>query len=147
VFTVGQLPFVAGEPWVGLPMQPGVPRTGQLSLFAVGPLPSLSQPVAGFAFDQWNELIPSAKETTALAFHYDRPNSRSPHSILVAVPGDLTRPWNLLFMEQLLREALQLCKVRMVDQDAMTELDHYLPALSFAVNADGDTIATDLRVR
>jgi hypothetical protein len=29
----------------------------------------------------------------------------------------------------------------------MTELDHYLPALTFAMNAAGETVSTDLRIR
>jgi hypothetical protein len=146
-FTVGQLPYVAGESWVALPQKPGVARRGQVSLFVVGTPPPFDKPIAGLIFDEWNETIPSAKETTGLAFHFDRPNSRAPHAILLAVAPDVTRPWNLLFVEQLLREALQLAKVRLVDQDAMTELDHYLPALTFAMNAAGETVSTDLRIR
>jgi hypothetical protein len=144
-FTVGQLPHVAAESWGALPQKPGVPRRGQVSLFLVGTPPPFDKPVSGLIFDEWNETIPSAKETTGLAFHFDRPNSRAPHAILLAVAPDVTRPWNLLFLEQLLREAFQLSKARLVDQDAMTELDHYLPALTFAMNAAGDTVSTDLR--
>jgi hypothetical protein len=146
-FTVGQLPCVAGESWVALPQKPGTQRRGQVSLFVVGMPPAFHTPVAGLIFDEWHETIPSAKETTGLAFHFDRSNSRAPHAILLAVAPDVTRPWNLLFVEQLLREAFQLAKVRLVDQDAMTELDHYLPALTFAMNAAGDTVSSDLRIR
>jgi hypothetical protein len=31
---------------------------------------------------------------------------------------------------------------RLVDQDALSELDHYLPALYFGLNATGDAVAT-----
>ena len=147
-FTVGQLPYSAGEPWIALPPRPGTTRVGQVSLFVVGkPGPHLDQALAGLVFDEWNEVIPNAQETTGLAFHFDRPSSRSPHAILLAVAPDLSKPWNLLTLEQLLREAFNLCEMRLVDQDAMTELDQFLPALAFAVNAAGDTVASDLRVR
>lgn len=146
-FTVAQLPFSAGEPWIALPPRPDVPRRGQVSLFVVGPPPHTNQILTGLVFDEWNEVIPNAKETTGLAFHFDRPGSRSPHAILLAVAPDLSKPWNLLTLEQLLREAFTLCRLRMVDQDAMTELDQFLPALTFAINAAGDTVTSDLRVR
>jgi hypothetical protein len=145
-FTVGQMPFAPGESWVALP---GAGADGsRLSLVCCGRLPvDVSQPLAGFVWDEWTEVVPNPSETTGMAFHYDRPNSRPPQAILIAVAPILTQPWNLLFIEQILRETLALSKKRLVDQDAMLELDQFLPALCFPINAAGDTIATDLRAR
>ena len=145
-WTVGQMPFVPGESWVALPLTSGTIPGGRLSLVAYGPLPAaLNQPLAGMVFDEWTEVIPNRSETTGLAFHYDRPNARPPQSILLAVAPDLSQPWNLLTLEQVLRETLELSKCRLVDQDAMIELDHYLPAICLPINAAGETIAVDVR--
>jgi hypothetical protein len=92
-------------------------------------------------------VIPRARETTGLALHYDRPSSRPPQAVLVAAAPDMTRPWGLDTLEAILLETLELGKLRLVDQDAMAELDHFLPALTFAINAADDTVTADLRVR
>jgi hypothetical protein len=147
-FTVGQLPFVAGDSWIGLPNRAGAESAGKLSLVACGPLQvAANRPVAGLVFDEWSEVIPRARETTGLALHYDRPSSRPPQAVLVAAAPDMTRPWGLDTLEAILLETLELGKLRLVDQDAMAELDHFLPALTFAINAADDTVTADLRVR
>ena len=147
-WTVGQMPFVAGESWAALPIGAGDLGGGRLSLVAHGPLKiAPNQPLAGMVFDEWSEVIPNRRETAALAFHYDRPSASAPQTILLAVAPDTSKPWDLLTLEQLLRETLTLSKLRMVDQDAMLELDHFLPALAFPINAGDGTIAADLRDR
>lgn len=146
VFSVGQLPFAPGEPWLALPSDPGAPRKGQLSLFAIGPV-NLKPSLAGLVFDEWNEVIPDAKQTTAIALNYDRPGARAPHAILLAVAPNIAKPWDLPSLEAVLLETIEMAQLRLVDQDAMQELDQFLPALSVAMNAAGDTVASDLRVR
>ena len=146
-FTVGQLPYTPGEPWIALPLRPNSQRKAHLSLFVVGSPAQLDHRVAGLVFDEWNEVIPNPSETTGLTFHADRPTARSPHAILLAVAPDMSQPWNLARLEQVLRETIALSQARLVDQDAMTELDQFLPAAAVAVNAGGDTISSDLRVR
>jgi hypothetical protein len=146
-FTVGQLPYTPGEPWIGLPMRHNSQRTAHLSLVVAGTPPQLDHPAVGLVFDEWNEVIPNLSETTGLTFHADRPTARSPHAILLAVAPDISQPWNFAKLEQVLRETIALTQARMVDQDAMTELDQFLPAAAVAVNAAGDAISSDLRVR
>jgi hypothetical protein len=145
--TVGQLPFEAGARWVALPAAPASALPGsRLSLVACGPLAfAPDQPVAGLVVDEWTEVVPSARETTGVVFHYDEPGARAPHAILLAVAPDTTRPWDLPTIEAVVLEALELAKIRMVDTDALLELNHYLPGLYFAINAAGDTISTNFR--
>jgi len=142
--TVAQLPFVAGELWVALPPLPGKELPpGRVSLVAFGPLPAdLRVPVGGLVIDEWNEVVPSARETTGLVFNYDEPDARAPHAILLAVSPDVSKPWDLDTLEAVLLETLELAKLRLVDQGAMHELDHYLPALYFGLNATSDAVAT-----
>jgi hypothetical protein len=142
--TVAQLPLTAGERWVALPPSPGKQLpAGRVSLVAYGPLPTdLQIPIGGLVIDEWNEVVPSARETTGLVFNYDEPDARAPHAILLAVSPDVSKPWDLDTLEAVLLETLELAKLRLVDQDAMHELDHYLPALYFGLNATNDAVAT-----
>jgi hypothetical protein len=142
--TVAQLPFTAGERWVGLPPLPGKELPpGRVSLVAYGPLPTdLKLSPGGLVIDEWNEVVPSAKETTGVVFNYDEPDARAPHAILLAVSPDVSKPWDVDTLEAVLLETLELSKLRLVDQDAMHELDHYLPALYFGLNATSDAVAT-----
>jgi hypothetical protein len=145
--TVGQLPSMSGERWVALPPVPGgqLPP-GRLSLVTCAPLPAdLSVPLAGVVIDEWNEVVPSPRETTGLVFNLDEPDARAPHAILLAVAPDATVPWDVGTLEAVLLETLDLASLRLVDPDAMEELDHYLPALYFALNAAGDAVSTDFR--
>lgn len=140
---VAQLPYRAGDRWAALPGD----VTGDRTSFVVfgGPNAVVGQPVAGIVFDEWNETVPRARETTGVAFHYDGPGSRPPQAILLAVAPDLSKPWDVNTMEAALLETLDLAKVRAVDQESITQLDQYLPALCFALNAAGDTISTNFR--
>ena len=74
-----------------------------------------------------------------------RAAARAPQAILVAVAPDAAVPWSLETLESILLETLDLASLRLVDPDATLELDHYLPALSFALNATDDVNSTDLR--
>ena len=140
---VAQLPHRTGDRWVALPA--GV-RNGRTSLIVFGgPNAVAGQPLAGMVFDEWNETVPRARETTGVAFHYDAPAARPPQAILLAVAPDLSRVWDVETMEAILLETFELATLRAVDQESLTLLDQYLPALYFALNAGGDTISTNFR--
>jgi hypothetical protein len=145
--TVAQLPFAAGERWVALPLAADKPlQPGRLSLVTCAPLPpDLSQFLAGVVIDEWNEVVPNARETTGLVFNFDEPDARAPQAILVAVAPDRSKPWDLEAIEATLLETLELASLRLVDQDVMSELDHYLPALYVALNATDEAVSTNFR--
>ena len=69
-------------------------------------------------------------------------NARAPQAILLAVAPDVGQPWNLDTLEAVLLDTLELARLRLVDPDAMTELDQFLPALYFGVNAANDAVST-----
>jgi hypothetical protein len=143
--TVAQLPRVANDRWVGLPLQPGRPLSSSrfsLVVQAAGPL-DVSQPLAGLLIDEWVEAVPNPSEATGVVFQYDQPDASPPQCILLAVPPDLEQPWNLWTLQQVLLETLDLARLRAVDPEALDEVGHYLPALYFAVNDAGDTVSTD----
>jgi hypothetical protein len=157
---VAQLPHVAGERWVGLPLASGaeVPA-GKLSLvIQVPPVLDVAQPLVGLWIDDWVEVVPAARENTAIAFQFNAPDASAPQAVLLAVPPDATKTWTPWTLHRLLLEALELAMVRAVDAEAldsaalnpvanasgMGEVGHFLPALYFAVNAQGDAVAPDL---
>jgi hypothetical protein len=159
--AVAQLPHVAGDRWVGLPAVPGgALPAGRLSLIvhAAATL-DLKRPLAGLLIDEWVEVVPSARETTAIAFQYDAPDSRAPQSMLLAVPSSPGAPWTAAGLHRLLLDTLAQAQVRAIDAEALDtavlnpvagaqaigELSHFLPALHFAVNVDGDAVSPDFR--
>jgi hypothetical protein len=163
--AVAQLPHVEGERWVGLPAEvsgkrPAELPAGRLSLIvhAAATL-DLAQPLAGLMIDEWVEVVPAVSETTAIAFQHDAPDSRAPQSLLLAVPASPGEAWTAGSLHRLLLDTLALAQVRAIDAEgldtaalnpvagaqAVGELSHFLPALHFAVNVDGDAIAPDFR--
>ena len=83
-------------------------------------------PICGWLVDAWTERIPgltafsaataSARtELAGLSFHYNQPDARAPHAVLIAVPPDLSRPWTAEMLLHLLGETLDLAKIRSVE--------------------------------
>ena len=143
--AVAQLPHHAGERWVGGVLRAGAPMPdGRLSLVLQGTEGlDLTQPIAGLLIDEWVEIVPSASETTAITFQYDAPDACAPQAILLAVPPEIGRPWTLGDLNRVLIETLELAKLRAVDPAALGEIAHWLPALHFAFNVEGDAVSTD----
>ena len=159
--SVAQLPHVEGERWIGLPADPATPMSpGKLSLVLhAEPALDLTQPLAGVLVDEWVEVIPSAHETTAITFQHDAPDQRAPQVMLLAVPSSPGEPWTGAGLHRLLLDTLGQAQVRAIDAEALDtavlnpitgvqaigELAHFLPALHFGVNVDGDAIAPDFK--
>jgi hypothetical protein len=157
--AVAQLPHVPGDRWIGLPAEPpdALPA-GRLSLVVqTHEALDLTQALAGFHVDEWVELVPSPTETTAIAFQYDAPDARAPQAWLLAVPSVPGTPWTASGLHRLLLETLAAAQVRTIDAEALdtaalnplpgagavAEVAHFLPALFFAVNVDGDAVSPD----
>jgi hypothetical protein len=125
-FHVGQLPFQAQDRWVALPQAPDKPfPRGRLSLVAqmasAQPL-RFDQVFCGLLIDEWVETVPSPKETTGLAFHYDQPNNAPPQALLLAVSADQRTTWDLNSLEALMHETMDLARLRAVPPDSGEEL-------------------------
>jgi hypothetical protein len=85
------------------------------------------------------------KETTGITFQYDQPDATAPQAILLVTPPDPTgQPvWNAEAFQKVLLETMDLVRLRAVGPEALGEFGHYLPALYFALNLEGDTVSTD----
>lgn len=159
--AVAQLPHVEGDRWLGLPAEPGHEMpAGRLSLVVHADAGlDLARPIAGILVDEWVEVVPSASETTAIAFQHDAPDSRAPQALLLAVPQVPGEAWTGANLHRLLLDTLALAQVRAIDAEALdtaalnpvagaqavAEVSHFLPAIHLAVNADGDAVAPDFR--
>jgi hypothetical protein len=122
---VGQLPHQSPDRWVALAAAPGqsVPG-GRLSLVAYSPLAEglrFDRPLAGLIIDEWVEVVPSRQETTGLTFHYDQANSTAPQSILLAVSADQRPVWDLDSLESVLRQTMELARLRAAAPDVRAE--------------------------
>jgi hypothetical protein len=146
-FGVAQLPHAPGEHWVALPFpaEEQRPQSGRLSLVLHQPAaPAVGDVWVGLSLDEWSETIPHRNETTAVAFHYDDPGAEAPQTVLLAVPPVLTETWDLTTLLTVLRETLDLAKLRAVDGRLLGELGQLLPALYLSANATDEAISTDL---
>ena len=145
-----QLPFVAGEQWLGLPLaEPGKVPANKTSLVLHLPFPVRpADGLAGLVIDEWAETIPSAEATTGVAFQYQNPGARPPQAILLALAPEGKPAWDLATLEATLLDTLELARLRAVNPKALAaeqELPHILPALYFGLNLNGDAISTDFK--
>jgi len=143
-----QRPGAATEAWIGGVFPAG--QRPQATTHLVWHAPAAPAPGAaltGLVLDEWIELLPGSDqpasspapdpaaeaapetELTGVAFHYDRPDAKAPHSVLIAVPPDLGRGWTSDGLVQVLRETLELAKLRAVDVDDLPRLGNLLPAI------------------
>lgn len=106
-------------------------------------------PFAGVLLHQWDELIPSDKLDTSVSFQYDGPNAQAPQCLLVAVPSQRSSDataWETGDLAEIVRDTMDLAKARLVDLDAMSELEGdesgdegvglVIPSLMFPTNAE-----------
>jgi hypothetical protein len=142
---VGQLPLRENDRWVALPLADGKPLPpGTLSLVThVNDTFDAAGPLAGLLIDEWIETVPNATETTGVAFQYNQPDATPPQSVLIAVPPRVDQPWTVDTLQNVLAETMDLARMRVVDPSLLGEIQHFLPALYFASNAQDDTVSTD----
>jgi hypothetical protein len=142
---VAQLPFAAGDAWIGLDRFDPDHTIGRRSFAVHAPLGlELDGPVAGLLVDAWADAVPAPVQTTGVAFQIEQPAAAPPQLVVLAVPGDLSQPtWTDAAVEDVIRETLALADLRLVDGDLIDAGGHYLPGLYFAVNLAGETASTD----
>ncbi|MEX0328940.1 MAG: hypothetical protein AB3N07_09480 [Ruegeria sp.] len=90
-----------------------------------------SAPQAGLLIEEWTETIPSPSEDTGLAFHYDRPNSEPPQTMLLALTPQYTGEWRWQDLVDTVHETMDLAKKRAIEPDHIdtTAYARFLPAL------------------
>jgi hypothetical protein len=142
---VAQLPFQAGERWVALSPLPGStlpPSKLSLVLQTIAPI-NTRQVMTGLLVDEWVEIVPSDRETTALAFQFDMPDACAPQCVLIAVPPVPGQEWTTETLRRVLMETLDLAKLRAVDTEALGAAAQHLPGLYLAFNTEDHAVSTD----
>ncbi|WP_299891265.1 hypothetical protein [uncultured Ruegeria sp.] len=94
-----------------------------------------TQDQAGLLLDEMTETIPSRTEDTGLTFHYDRPNSEPPQSLLLALPAEFTGAWRWEDLVDSVLETMDLARKRAIEPDHIdtTGYGRFLPAVISAV--------------
>jgi hypothetical protein len=148
--TVAQLPVTQGEQWVGLPFdQAATAPKARLCTVALTPAAiDVNAEFCGILFDNWTEQLPGltsvttansgyeAAEVTGVSFTVETPDAYPPQSILLAIAPDQSVGWSLDVLLDVLKETLELAKVRMVDLGDLFRLGRVLPALHTSSNVD-----------
>jgi hypothetical protein len=144
--TPFQLPYRANDTWLAMEFPPDHAIEGDSMLYtAYTPGLNPTAAIAGLLVDEWTETIPVRQETTALTFHYDRPNCEAPQTLLLVTPSTARGVWTWQEVVASLHEALDLARLRAVEPDQLDTLDYarFLPAtvatmtfhpVTFAVN-------------
>ena len=112
-----QLPLRKGDPWIGARWT-APPEEGEImSVMTIDAPASLDADIEGLLLDDWTEVVPMSKETTGIAFHFDRPNAAAPQALLLAVPPnpDGTWQWNELFGAVL--DTFERARLRAIEPD------------------------------
>jgi hypothetical protein len=139
---VAQVPHTTGAVWNALPAQTYVDGAASLVLTGAG-LVAPGRALSGLLIDEWGEVIPSAMETTGVAFRYDPPDLMAPQAILLAVPPVIGEPWTVGTLNQVLVETLEQAHLRAVPPAALGAVRQYLPATALAFNTAGDAVSTN----
>jgi hypothetical protein len=142
-----QLPYVNGDPWLGLEFPEGTVIDSERLLYTAhydAPF-NPSQPQCGLLVDEWTEVLPSELQTTGLAFHFDRPSSEPPQAWLLVVPPEQTGTWAWADIVDALHETLDAARLRAVEPDQLdgTAWARFLPAIVTATTLHPITIAID----
>ncbi len=117
--AVVQLPFRTGAPWIGATFGDALDSGEWLSVAVFGSA-ALGRPLlTGLLVDDWTETVPADRETTGVAFNFNRPNAVAPQAVLVAVPPDQRGHWIWDDLVGAINEALDLTKIRAVEPDAL----------------------------
>src|SRR5207244_6774279 len=89
--------------------------------------------LAGLVVDSWVDSIPrpaganGPEEIAGVAFNFDRPGSRAPHALLLAVPPDPARGWRAEDVHGVVEDTLKLSRIRSLDLRDVPELRALLP--------------------
>ena len=77
---------------------------------------NMGNDVCGLLIDEWTEVVPTEEETAGTTFHFDRPDSEPPQTMLLAVsPQLLGEGWEWEDLVAVLNDTLAEVKLRAVE--------------------------------
>ncbi len=146
--TAAQLPYLADDTWLAVEFPPDVTLDVDRLLYTAHfatPFDK-TEPQCGLLIDEWSEVVPAPDATTGISFHYDRPSTEAPQTMLLVTPADFTGAWRWDDLVDALNETLDLAKRRAVEPahiDA-TPYAWFLPATVMAVTVNQVSISANL---
>ena len=151
-----QFPFEADAPWIAMQF-PNTYRLASDRLLYTAHYPpggfDATQSQCGLLLDQWSEQVPVKDDgadalyrDTAITFHYDRPNSEAPQSILLVTPASASAQWQWQDLVAALNDTLDLAKKRALEPVHLEQKAYasFLPATVMAATLYGISITTSL---
>lgn len=145
-----QLPFKAKNyHWMALDFPEGDVdlEAGNTLLYTAFTPKATTAPVeiCGMLVDEWTELIPATEETTGITFHYDRPNSEAPQTLLLVTPTKLSGNWQWDDLVDGIAYALDAAKARAIEPAKIdtTPFTSFLPAVLGAESLHPFSIVLD----
>ena len=142
-----QIPYDPTTPWVALPFanEAQRPKSGHLSLALCREAkPATNESWFGLFIDDWTEVIPSIRETSGVAFHFDDPGAEAPQAVLLAVPPAPAQTWDLESVAAILNETADLAQVRAVDLELLGALGQLIPTIYLPTDEANNTISMNL---
>jgi hypothetical protein len=143
-----QLPFIAGDRWLGLEFPPDQKLDQDRLLYTAHLASPFDKTVrqCGMLLDEWTETIPAADVDTGITFHHDRPNTEPPQVMLLVTPPEFLGSWRWDDLVDALHETLDFAKRRAVEPLHIdrTAYAPFLPATIMASQASQLTIAANL---
>lgn len=135
------------DKWMGKEMPAGyTPEGDKLSIVFIQPEGiGVSSVLAGLLIDEWVETIPESDVTSAVAFHFDQPQSQPPQALLLAVSPTLDGKWDYSKVLGAVNETLDMAVQRAVEPDdlALSPFAQLLPAVVAPVSTSDATISLD----
>jgi hypothetical protein len=144
-----QLPFIAGDRWLGLEFPPDQKLDQDRLLYTAAHLAvpfDKNVRQCGMLLDEWTETIPAANVDTGITFHHDRPNCEAPQAMLLVTPPEFRGSWRWDDLVDALHETLEFAKRRAIEPQHIdrTAYAPLLPATIMASQAKQLTIAANL---
>ncbi|KIF04848.1 hypothetical protein PL81_16400, partial [Streptomyces sp. RSD-27] len=148
LLTPVQLPYRTGDHWLAMEFKAGTEIKEDRVLFTAHctPEPLIGTERCGLLFDEWTEVVPTTRETTGIAVHYDRPGSEPPQAMLLVVPPVRTGAWREEDLVAAVTETFGLARARAVEPAHLEEHPYaqLLPATVLPAPRQPITLTTDL---
>lgn len=143
-----QFPYASGDSWLAMQYPSDYKLDSDRLLYTAQYMTPFDKTArqCGLLLDEWTEVIPASSHTTGITFHFDRPNSEAPQTILVVTPATSSEVWQWDDLVGALNETLDLAKKRAVEPVFIdnTVYSRFLPATVMASTYYGISISTSL---
>jgi len=146
--VVGQLPHRPGARWCELPFgAEGAAPAGTVGIAVIAPDGfDPTKPTAGLFVDAWTEVVPSARHSAGVSFHYDAPGARPPQAIVLAVhPEPNPDRWDFETLLATIDETRSLARLRTLSLKEIEGFAGLIPALYLPNNYTRDVPSVPLR--